>query len=223
MIKKVAEYGPRNDFVIRVIADLIAENPENQIMVLAHNRSLLEYLYSGINHRQISTVGYYVGGMKQSDLQETETRQIVLATYAMAAEALDIKTLSTLIMATPKTDIEQSIGRILRVKHEQPIVVDIVDTHEVFKRQFQQRKMFYRKCQYDIFWTSSRKYTNMIEDDWKNPDIKKWIPDKSQFSKKNVNPRSSNTNEIIGKGICLVPKEMADLLEKAPSLSLSSL
>jgi len=223
MIKKVAEYGPRNDFVIRVIADLIAENPENQIMVLAHNRSLLEYLYLGINHRQISTVGYYVGGMKQSDLQETETRQIVLATYAMAAEALDIKTLSTLIMATPKTDIEQSIGRILRVKHEQPIVVDIVDTHEVFKRQFQQRKMFYRKCQYDIFWTSSRKYTNMIEDDWKNPDIKKWIPDKSQFSKKNVNPRSSNTNEIIGKGICLVPKEMADLLEKESLLSLSSL
>ena len=32
--------------------------------------------------------------LKQKDLQETETKQIVLATYAMAAEALDIKSLS---------------------------------------------------------------------------------------------------------------------------------
>ena len=53
--------------------------------------------------------------MKQKDLQETETKQIVIATYAMA-EALDIKTLSRLVMATPKTDITQSVGRILRMK-----------------------------------------------------------------------------------------------------------
>jgi hypothetical protein len=212
MIKKVSEYGPRSDFIIRIIGDLIQENPDNQIMILAHNRSLLTYLYEAINHRQITTVGYYVGGMKQADLQETETRQIVLATYAMAAEALDIKTLSTLIMASPKTDIEQSIGRILRVKHAQPIVVDIVDSHELFKRQFQQRKMFYRKCQYDIFWTSSRKYANMLEDDWKTPDAKIWTPDKSHFSK-NTKAVVRSNNDIIGKGCCLIPKNLAEMLD----------
>jgi superfamily II DNA or RNA helicase len=160
-----------------------------------------------------TTVGYYMGGMKQADLQETEGRQIVLATYAMAAEALDIKTLSTLIMATPKTDIEQSIGRILRVKHAQPIVVDIVDSHELFKRQFQQRKMFYRKCQYDIFWTSSNRYTNMFQSDWKNPDSRVWTADKSKFSNKNANPNGRN-NEIIGKGQCLIPTEIAAMLDE---------
>ena len=46
----------------------------------------------------------------------------------MAAEALDIKTLTTLIMASPKTDVTQSIGRILRTKHTQPTVIDIADT-----------------------------------------------------------------------------------------------
>ena len=56
-------------------------------------------------HRKIASVGFYIGGMKQEKLQESETKQIVLATYAMAAEALDIKTLSTLVMITPKTDI----------------------------------------------------------------------------------------------------------------------
>ena len=34
----------------------------------------------------------------------------------MASEALDIKTLTTLVMATPKTDITQAVGRILPLK-----------------------------------------------------------------------------------------------------------
>jgi hypothetical protein len=96
--------------------------------------------------------------MKQAQLQETETKQIVLATYAMAAEALDIKTLSILVMATPKTDITQSVGRILRVKHAQPIVVDVVDTHDLFQNQWQQRRRFYRKCNYRIEQTTSSTY-----------------------------------------------------------------
>jgi superfamily II DNA or RNA helicase len=116
MISKLCEYGPRSDFIVRVIGDLLKES-ENQIMILCHNRSLLTYLFDAINHRNLASVGYYVGGMKQASLQETEEKQIVLATYAMAAEALDIKTLATLVMVTPKTDITQSVGRILRIKH----------------------------------------------------------------------------------------------------------
>ena len=165
MIVKLCDFGPRSDFIVRVIADLIAENPENQIMVLGHNRSLLTYLYEAIVHRQIAPVGYYVGGMKQEALQLTETKQVVLATYAMAAEALDIKTLSTLVMITPKTDIIQSVGRILRVKHENPIVVDIVDSHDLFQKQWAQRRRFYKKCNYRIRQIGSRDYKGM-QIDW---------------------------------------------------------
>jgi len=168
MITKICSFGPRSDFIIRVIQDLILENPENQIMVLAHNRSLLTYLYEAIKHHQITTCGYYVGGMKESQLKETETKQIVLATYAMAAEALDIKTLSTLVMVTPKTDIEQSVGRILRTKHKNPIVVDIIDKHESFMNQWSKRKTFYRKCNYRILLTDSTKYNGFINNEpWK--------------------------------------------------------
>jgi len=161
MISKISEFGPRSDFVIRILQDLIAENDEAQIMVLCHNRSLLTYLYHGIQHRGFASCGYYVGGMKQKDLQETEEKQIVLATYAMAAEALDIKTLSVLVMASPKTDITQSVGRILRIRHENPIVVDIVDRHDIFQNQWRQRKTFYRKCNYRIRSTDSIRYTGM--------------------------------------------------------------
>ena len=110
--------------------------------------------------------GYYVGGMKQKDLDITETKQIVLATYAMAAEALDIKTLSTLVMVTPKTDITQSVGRILRMKHANPIIVDIIDTHDTFQNQWKLRKRFYKKANYKIVTTTSPKYTDMETTDW---------------------------------------------------------
>jgi superfamily II DNA or RNA helicase len=110
--------------------------------------------------------------MKQVALQATESMQIVLATYAMAAEALDIKTLSTLVMVTPKTDIVQSVGRILRVKHENPIIVDIIDHHDIFQNQWTQRKRFYKKCNYRIRQLDSKAYTNMsidwdIDKTWK--------------------------------------------------------
>ena len=171
MISKLCDFGPRSDFIIKVLQDLVEESKTNnddaQIMVLAHNRSLLKYFYEAINHRKFATVGFYVGGMKQIELQETEGKEIVLATYAMAAEALDIKTLSILVMATPKTDITQSVGRILRVRHDNPVVVDIVDHHDVFQNQWKQRKTFYRKCNYKILSTDSIQYKTMSLD-WAN-------------------------------------------------------
>jgi len=163
MISKISEFGPRSDFIVRVLQDLIQEYPRSQIMVLCHNRSLLTYFYTAIQHRGFATCGYYVGGMKQADLQETEGKQIVLATYAMAAEALDIKTLSILVMASPKTDITQSVGRILRIRHENPIIVDIIDKHDIFQNQWKQRKTFYRKCNYKIMSTDSVRYRPSLD------------------------------------------------------------
>lgn len=165
MISKVCEYNRRSEFILKVLKNMLEENPNQQVMILAHNRNILKYFHDAINHRNMATVGYYLGGMKEKALKETETKQIVIATYAMAAEALDIKTLTTLIMATSKTDIQQSVGRILREKHSNPIIVDIIDTHDIFKSQWNKRKVFYRKEDYKIFYTNSDKYV---------PDMSKW-------------------------------------------------
>ncbi len=159
MISKLCEYNRRSEFILKVLSDMLTENPNQQVMILAHNKNVLKYLHDAVAHRNIATVGYYVGGMKESALKETETKKVVIATYAMAAEALDIKTLTTLIMATPKTDIEQSVGRILREKHSSPIVVDIVDSHDLFKNQWRKRKTFYKKENYKIIYTISTNYT----------------------------------------------------------------
>jgi superfamily II DNA or RNA helicase len=211
MITKLCEFGPRSDFIIRVIKDLIEEEPDNQIMILCHNRSLLSYLYDGISYRNIAPVGYYVGGMKQKNLQETETKQIVLATYAMAAEALDIKSLSTLVMVTPKTDITQSVGRILRVKHENPIIVDIVDSHDLFQNQWVQRRRFYKKCNYRIREIESKTYTGMNIDWETNTTWKRTFDPKSKTDAvgtceiaKDVSDDELDTKHGIVSGKCLI-------------------
>lgn len=165
MISKISNFPPRCDFIVKVLRDLIKENPEKQIMVLSQIRGLLTSIHE---HLVELDVGFYVGGMKQKDLQATEEKQIVLATYAMAAEALDIKTLNTLVMVSPKTDIIQSVGRILRTRGLGKLIVDIIDTHDVFQNQWKKRRAYYKKCRYGISYVKSTEYVDMeIRDAWK--------------------------------------------------------
>ena len=158
MITKLCHFSHRCETILRVIQHEFSELEGQQLMVLSQNKSLLTYLYKAIQHRDLFTVGFYVGGMKEAALKLTEGCQVVLATYAMAAEALDIKTLTTLVLATPRTDVRQAVGRILRAKHARPLVVDIVDPHEVFKRQWQKRRQYYLKQGYTVVKMKSTRY-----------------------------------------------------------------
>ena len=168
MISKISNFPPRCHFIVKILRDLIAENGEKQIMVLSQIRGLLTTIHEQLVGYEFDDVGFYVGGMKQKDLQATEEKQIVLATYAMAAEALDIKTLNTLVMVSPKTDIIQSVGRILRTRGAGKIIVDIIDTHDVFQNQWKKRRVYYKKCGYGISYVKSPDYVNMeIKDSWK--------------------------------------------------------
>ena len=199
MITKLCAYDPRTRFIIKVLQDLLSEDPDKQIMVLCHNRSLLTAIYTYIRtwNDEEEMVGYYVGGMKQVDLEKTEKKRIVLATYAMAAEALDIKTLSTLVMVTPKTDITQSVGRILRVKHAKPIIVDIIDQHDPFQKQWMQRRRYYKKCNYKIIQNNSKKYTNMMNAE----DTNEW---KLVFDPKDKTTKMDEDKELKSDRKCLI-------------------
>jgi len=202
MISKLCEYNRRSEFILKVLTDMLTIDCNQQIMILAHNKNILKYLHDAIIHRNIATAGYYVGGMKEMALKETETKKVVIATYSMAAEALDIKTLTTLIMATPKTDIEQSVGRILREKHSNPIVVDIIDNHDLFQNQWRKRKTFYKKENYKIIYTDNKEY-NKDTSKWKVINIPN-INDNNSCNKnykKNKKSTSEKSNSSTDKSI----------------------
>jgi superfamily II DNA or RNA helicase len=134
----------------------MCSEPKRKILVLSERKILLENLEILLGAlAKPPTVGYYVGGMKQEDLDATAAHsQVVLATYAMANEGLNIKTLNAVILASPRKKVEQSTGRILRMRPEErsidPLIVDIIDPHETYKRQWKVRQSYYKQCGYDI-------------------------------------------------------------------------
>ncbi len=198
MIKKICEFNRRSEFILKILKDILDKgNDEQQIMILAHNKSLLQYLHDAIKHRDIANVGYYIGGMKEKDLKISESKKVIIATYAMAEEGLDIKTLTTLLMATPKVDVTQSIGRILRKKREESLVIDIVDQHPVFQRHWSKRKTFYRKQKFKVIKTSSDDY---FKNKWETIiDVKNNI-----FKRKKSNKIKIDTEPLTNNGVCCV-------------------
>jgi len=155
MITKLCSNDNRTCMITNIIHKELKENNEQQIMILAHNKNLIQCLYDKILEFE-SSIGFYIGGMKEEELKKSESKKVIIATYAMASEGLDIKTLTTLCMATPKSDVCQSVGRILRSKHKQPMVIDIIDSHDIFKKQYMKRRTYYHKKEYLI-----QKYLNL--------------------------------------------------------------
>ena len=142
-------YEKRNNTIINIIKNELLLNNNQQIMILSQTKNILDILYKKINEFELS-VGFYIGGMKEEKLKENETKKIILGTYSMASEGLYIKTLTTLIMVTPKSDVCQSVGRILRSKHSTPLVIDIIDSHIILKNQYKKRVMYYKSKNYKI-------------------------------------------------------------------------
>ena len=161
MISTLCECKSRTKFLVDIVRNEFLLNPNQQMMILAHNKSLIQNLYDLISLFEPS-VGFYLGGMKENALKESESKKIIIATYAMASEGLDIKTLTTLFMATPKSDVCQSVGRILRSKHSTPLVIDIVDPHTIFSNQYKKRKAYYSKKKYlvELFSNSNQYFKN---------------------------------------------------------------
>jgi superfamily II DNA or RNA helicase len=139
----------RNDMMVGVLKKELEDQPHQQVMILSHTKQMIHDLYKRIEVFEPS-VGYYLGGMKEEHLKESESKKIILGTYAMASEGLDIKTLTTLFLVTPKSDVCQSVGRILRSKDHQPLVVDFIDETSVFDSQYQKRKKYYESKRYII-------------------------------------------------------------------------
>jgi superfamily II DNA or RNA helicase len=133
-------------------------------LILSHNLNVLHYMYNKIVCKNIASVGYYVGGMKECELKKSEKKQIVLASFSMASEALDIPSLNAEFLITPKTDIVQSVGRVLRAKHafSDPIIYDIKDNHCVFQKQWLKRKAYFKKQNYDIVECDSYNYSKEL-------------------------------------------------------------
>ena len=101
-----------------------------KVLMLSGRLEHIEFLnnYIATQVEDDFTVSKYVGGMKQNKLDKAAEADIIVATYKMAGEALDLPDVDTLSLATPVVAIQQPVGRILRDKpcKKQPVGLDYV-------------------------------------------------------------------------------------------------
>ena len=153
LLSQVVACHKRNVYIAEKLKELIKE-PARRVLVLSERIGHLESL-EALMKPTGCVMGYYIGGMKTAtrDLA-AESAQILWASYAMASEAMNIKTLNCVLMASPRKKIEQSTGRILRQRPEErklaPVILDIIDVHPTYGRQARERIAYYKKCGYNV-------------------------------------------------------------------------
>jgi superfamily II DNA or RNA helicase len=160
MVNNLTTFEPRTDYIIDKLFDTINNEPTRNVIVLSDRRQHLEDMKKKIDERRtnngdILSTGLYLGGMKNDILELSKEKQVILGTFNMVSEGFDLPKLDTLILATSKSDIEQSVGRIQR-KHSYgkddniPLIIDIVDNFSIFGNQHKKRNAFYKKMKYNI-------------------------------------------------------------------------
>jgi superfamily II DNA or RNA helicase len=100
-----------------------------------------------------SDIGHYYGSQKPETLKAAGVRPIVLATYGKMAEGTDIPSLDCCILATPRSNVVQCIGRIRRELPDKPlpVVFDVDDRDSpVFGGYKKGRQKFYKKEEAEI-------------------------------------------------------------------------
>lgn len=150
MINKLTEHPGRTQWIVEILQDILEESPERQVLVLTdrvqHTKDITAALPEGL----AAVLSVDVKADKRAEF--CASKRVLVATYAMCKEGFDVPTLNTLLMATPRPDIDQIVGRILRVEKSartiHPLVIDIVDPQ--FRRQFQERNGLYKKRNYKV-------------------------------------------------------------------------
>ena len=154
LLGQIVKWEDRTNTIIKICREICVDS-RRQILMLSERKEHLEAFERLLDCEPKIKTGYYIGGMKD-EVRERNAKeaQVLLATYAMASDALNIKTLNAVILASPRKHVEQSTGRILRLRPDQrqvePIIVDIIDSHAMYVRQWYKRKAYYKQCKYTI-------------------------------------------------------------------------
>jgi superfamily II DNA or RNA helicase len=153
-VNNICSYKPRTVLIIEILETVLKNEPDRKILILSERKNQLKDLEDLIKEKELGSYGYYIGGMRMNELDISATKQIILATYQMSSEGLNIPTLNTLILASPISDIQQSVGRILREKKEDrkyiPLCIDIWDELSVMKFKGFKRLKYYKSNNYVI-------------------------------------------------------------------------
>lgn len=150
MVTDLCNNVERNQDIAKLALNVL-KDPKRCLLVLSERRKHLEDLYALIEPVHGNEMGYYVGGMKPQEREVVEENaRVIFASVSISAEGLDIPRLNTIILASPRSDVEQSVGRIMRtppgVGPVPPLIIDPYDP--LFAGPAKKRRALYKKSGY---------------------------------------------------------------------------
>lgn len=149
MITDLVENTGRNEFLEMNIRKIM-KNSSRRLLVLSDRRQHCEEIAARLE--DLGT-GLYMGGMKEAQLEESAKQNVIVGTFSQAHEGLDIPVLDTVLLATPKSDVKQAVGRILREttgKKNDPIILDVVDDWGLMGSMYYKRRKMYKESGFEI-------------------------------------------------------------------------
>jgi superfamily II DNA or RNA helicase len=140
----------RNKLLLSLINKLKQTNRKG--LLLSDRVDHLKYIYSQLNcpdYSEIVTGKYCTDERKGKQLEFPKL--LTLSTFHLFSEAIDFGG-DFIILATPKSNIEQAVGRILRGQKTtyRPAVFDIVDTFSIFGNMRWKRNHFYKQQGFEV-------------------------------------------------------------------------
>lgn len=166
LINDLTENTARNEKIASDIQALLKDKPNARILVLsdrvAHLTGLKTLLCQNMAETQVKQLMALSNSKKQREARRQVLKDlndgkinVVLATYALAKEGLDVPKLDYVVFASPQKDpttVEQSAGRVGRKADGKDfgIVIDYVDDFGMLKGFSKKRNSVYKKLEYEI-------------------------------------------------------------------------
>lgn len=153
VLNMLVTHPKRNALIVeRIVA---AYRASRHVAVFSDRRAHLELLRAAALAEGIPAqhTTLYVHGMTKAEKAGAATKRVIFATYGMMGVGTDIDTLDVGILATPRSNIKQPVGRIVRAKagKPKPVIVDIADLDSpVFKSWVKGRLRIYRELTADV-------------------------------------------------------------------------
>lgn len=158
--KVMANDNPRNTRICEFV--MACQQKDRHTVLFADTREHLDVLHHKLHVTfgiKKSDMGFYVGSLKKGDvpLAEAAGRSIVLATYAMCSEATDYPSWNAAAFCTPRSQVNQAAGRILREMEgkPKPVLFDIRDpSSDILEGYWYSRLKYYSSLKSEMVYLS---------------------------------------------------------------------
>lgn len=144
--KKAAASQARNAIIVDFVATAFKTGRRTVIMsdlIEGHLKPLFHLLAAaGVPGEAMD---YYISGRTALQLEAAKQKAVVLATYQMCDMGTDVPEWDTLVLATPRANVKQAIGRVMRSMEgkRQPVVLDLLDADDVYQGFYGKREQQY--------------------------------------------------------------------------------